>query len=188
MTVSPASLSALRRLGHSSAAGLIEALTVLYTQGLMALYLIVPVTAFNLPLSDPWLASADALIGFHWPGFASAAEPFAGAMVPAYNSFTLQPLAIIPALFVCGDVDRAWRFVFAFALALVICCAVYAVVPAEGAAVYFGVRPSDLPGLGSGPWHFPTIIERIRGGVTVIDSNLAGGCRPRTERCPSPRK
>ena len=165
----------LRRLGHPDIAGSIEALALLYTQGLAALFLLVPVTAFGWPYLDAQLAAADALLGFHWPAFAKLSAPIAWILIPAYNSFTLQPAVIVPALFICRLGNRAWRFAFAFSLALVICCTVYAFVPSEGVATYFGVKPHDIPQLGAGPWHFTTIINELRKGPTLIDSRYASG-------------
>jgi membrane-associated phospholipid phosphatase len=166
---------ALRRMGHAAIGGSVEALALLYTEGLAALFLLVPITAFAWPFVDESLAAADALIGFHWPSFAKLSAPIAWALIPAYNSFTLQPALILPALFACGFTDRAWRFAFGFSLALIVCCTVYAFVPSEGVATYFGLRPRDIPELGSGPWHFTNIIHELRAGPTQVDSRYACG-------------
>ncbi len=94
------------------------------------------------PLADARLAGWDAaLFGFHWPDWAAWVEARPGLRDTfhlAYTSMSLQIAAALVLLPLAGMRARAGEFLAVMGLSLAATVAVSAILPAEGAAVFFG--------------------------------------------------
>lgn len=112
---------------------------------LLAISALTSMTAFiaaglALPLVDDSLAQVDrALFGFDrsmvvrltqdWPGLH-------GLSIRIYNTLSLQPFALLPALCLLGKDRLAWRFLLAWSLTLAACVAISPFMPAHGGPPY----------------------------------------------------
>ena len=168
-----------RRYGHPSVGGACEAIGLVYSQGLLIESCLPMLTFYSAPLVDSRLAQADALLGFDWVAFVTffggsrLALQFAGVL---YMSFLWQAAAILIILFAIGLDGRAWRFVAAAAIALLITVALYPFAPAVGAFVHFGIGPRDYPNLNTRtPWSFAPAIHAMKSGTKVITWKLMVG-------------
>lgn len=160
---------ALRRIGHPSIGGSCETLGLLYTPGFLTLALIYPLAAISAPFRDDWLTFADSLMGFHWPTFDAFVRPAMPFIGWSYNTFTFQPLILIPLLFIFDQSDRAWRFVIASSIMLLLTAAVFPFFPALGAAQHFGV-PTTL----AGP-PFGAVIQQMKTGTHLVTHSMIAG-------------
>lgn len=168
----------LRRYGHPKIGGALEAVSLIYLQGVATVLILFPMTWLSAPFADAYLVKADAAFGFNWPDFAAlfvSDQTLHRVAVAVYRSFEWQALLIVPALFIAGQSLRAWRFVAATVLAAIITIAVYPLIPAHGPAVEFGLRPQDYPIFGPFPWEFGPDLQRIKDGLRVISLDMIFG-------------
>ena len=120
----------------------------------------------NLPLADDALRRADSLLfGFDRAAFVAPinAVPWLHRLwVNIYNSLTVQPFILIPALFMTGRAERAWILLSAWGIALVLNVAISPAFPA------FGMPPYVLKFIG--------VLETARAGsLTVLDATALTG-------------
>lgn len=104
--------------------------------------------AFGRPLIDPWLATADALLGIHVPTLAdwTRARPLVAEVLRlAYFSLLPQFVGVILLLgLVYRDANRLWEYCFHFHLCALVTVASLALFPAACAFAYYGFE-STLP-------------------------------------------
>ena len=168
-----------RRYGHPRIGGACETIGLIYSQGLLIESCLPMVTFYSAPLADSRLAQVDRLLGFDWVAFVTffrespTALQFASVL---YMSFMWQAAAILIILFAMGLEGRAWRFVTAAAIALLITVAIYPFAPAVGAFVHFGIRSGDYPNLNTQtPWSFAPAIYAMKSGTKLITWKLMVG-------------
>jgi hypothetical protein len=98
--------------------------------------------ALKRPLIDPWLATADALLGVHVPTLADwTREHTIVARVLALAYFTIGPQLFLPVIvlgLVRGDRAGLWEYCFHFHFCLVVTLLALAVFPAACAFNYYG--------------------------------------------------
>jgi membrane-associated phospholipid phosphatase len=168
-----------RRYGHSQVGGACESIGLLYSQS-MAIGAATPMlTAYSAPLADDLLARGDRALGFDWYSYVMLFRDswLALRLVGiAYMSFLWEAVVILVALFALGQNERAWRFVLAAAISLLLTIAVYPLVPAVGGFIHFHITPTSYPNLGvPSPWSFAPAIEAMKSGTKVITTNLLVG-------------
>jgi len=125
--------------------------------------------ASPMPLADPWLAKADAAIGFDWfamIGFLQVNDGVLAAAEYLYHALTWQPGLVVLLLFATRQDARCRIFLTAWGIALAITLAIWPLVPAISTFPYYGVEPTALPHMvGRLPWAVRGVIEPIRAGT-----------------------
>ena len=104
----------------------------------------------NLPLQDHAFDAIDRALGLDWLGLLSwmnsqsAMHPL--FLVP-YLSFTVQASITVLVLAVSNRLLQLRTFMLAFMLSAIVCIAISAIVPAEGAWGFYGLTPADYPAI-----------------------------------------
>ena len=149
--------------------GLIGLMSLLCALGAIML------SASQMPLADPWLARADAAIGFDWFAmvrFLRTHDTLLSTAEYLYHALSWQPGLIILILVVTRQRNRCWTLLTAWGVALIITLAIWPFTPAMSAFPYYGVPRSALPHMVSPlPWAVPDVIGPIRAG-TLRSINL----------------
>lgn len=135
-----------------------------------------------LPYRDGALAAADAwLLPFaSWPAMVRALAPhdrLVAAMCEVYSSLLWQPFLLIVLLSVAARERVAWRFLHAWCLALAVCLAVFALVPAVAAYRHYGITAAAVPSLSvSTGWRPAAILDDLRSGALrqIASGGMAG--------------
>ena len=175
-----AALLRWRGLTRLAAAG--EAAVLITLASMAAAFQCVLLSAAGFGYRDPWLAAADRLL-FPFLDWAETARALAGQrelvtwMCTVYTSLLWQPYLLALVLGTIGRHDQLWRFVRAWALALVATVALFGVMPAVTPYVYFGFAPADLPHLTvNAGWRPAEIIAALRSGELreLSSGNMAG--------------
>ena len=166
-----------RRVGHGQIAAGLETTGLVYAQGFISFLVIYPLMALPLPLIDAYAASADALLGFHWPAFAELFRFHDNAtwgMKIVYRSFSWQPAVVAIALCAASRIDRAWKFVTAAIFGLCITAFVGTLLPSLPAISHFGVKPWPL--LETVRPDAPAyVIDQLKSGARFIDQPMLAG-------------
>ena len=104
----------------------------------------------GFPLTDKYLIALDAKLGFDGAGFIRFVESqpvLASVLLAAYQAIAPQ-LSLIPVVLLCLHHPlRAYRFISAYIIMVLICCAVAVSFPAEGAYTAYGFSPGDFSNL-----------------------------------------
>jgi len=127
------------------------------------------------PLADPWLARADAALGFHWLDwfhFVRSNNLLHRLLATAYATMIPQVLLCLFALPLSGMVARNHELLALFAVSMLPTLILFALFPAACPWVYFDAQPGfvavhmiDLQALRSGA--FPVLdLQRIHGLIT----------------------
>lgn len=145
--------------------GLFSIMTVI---GAVATY---PMAALSAGWVDRYLIAGDRLLGLDWMAYWTfvQARPMLGATLHAgYMTIFVTPLVLLGLLSGTGHIDRCYRFIAAFIIALVITDLSLILFPAQSAEAYFlGTQAPGLPE--SGIAHIP-IIEGLRNGsIRVVN-------------------
>jgi membrane-associated phospholipid phosphatase len=126
-------------------------------------------SASQMPLADPWLARADAAIGFDWFAmvrFLRTHDTVLAAAEYLYHALTWQPGLVVFLLVVTQQRNRCWTFLTAWGVALIVTLAIWPLAPAMSTFPYYGVQRSALPHMVSRlPWAVPDVIGPIRAGT-----------------------
>lgn len=108
----------------------------------------------GLPLIDPWLASADAFLGFDWRTSTATLDALAGrypivdtVLRIAYGTIKEQLFAIILILVAARRYERLQAFLFAYILSLCAVVILACLLPAVGTYEFYAVDPSLHPNL-----------------------------------------
>jgi membrane-associated phospholipid phosphatase len=166
-----------RRVGHAQIAAGLETTGLVYAQGFISFFVIYPLMTLPLPLIDVYAASADALLGFHWPDFAELFrfhDNLTWAMKIVYRSFSWQPALVAVALCAANRIDRAWSFVTAAVIGLCITALVGTLLPALPAISHFAVKPWPLLAT-TRPEAPAFVIHQLKSGVRFIDQPMLTG-------------
>ena len=132
---------AARRLSFTVLADLAEAAALFFAVAILTPLCAVVLASSNLPLADGLLASLDARLRFDRRVFTAylASHPPALSLAGfAYDSLNWQPFVLFVVLYAAKRSDRAWTFLFAWCVALVITVLIFPLIPALGGP------PSDL--------------------------------------------
>lgn len=169
----------LRRYGHPSVGGACESIGLIYSQSLFILSSLPMITAFSLPLADHLLATADQSLGFDWRAYVMLFRDSWLALKivsVSYMAFMWESSVVLIALFATKKDARAWQFVCAASIALLITVALYPLAPAYGGFAYYGITPAMYPNLGTHtPWSFAPAIHAMKSGQHVITTSLMVG-------------
>lgn len=165
-----------RRANFPKIATALESTALVYGQAFAFMFVIYALMTFNVPLADRQLAAADHGLSFYWPDLA---EPFRhsaallGALKIVYMSFNWEPAFVTICLSAAGLSLRSWSFVAAAAGSLAVASIIGCLVlPADGAAVYYHIRPwPELAGL----WSQSHVIHWLRSGRHYIDESMITG-------------
>jgi len=162
------------RLGEFDA--LLEGIGLIGLMSLLCQLGSILLSASPMPLADPWLARADAAIGFDWFAmvrFLQTHDTVLAAAEYLYHALTWEPGLVVLLLVVTRQRDRCWSFLTAWGVSLVITLAIWPLVPAISTFPYYGVPKSALPHMVSRlPWAVPDVIGPIRAGtLRSIDLN-----------------
>ena len=126
-------------------------------------------SASQMPLADPWLARADAAIGFDWFAMVRFLQRHDTVLATAeyfYHALTWQPGLVVLLLVATRQRDRCWTFLTAWGVALTVTLAIWPLAPAVSTFPYYGVPRSALPHMVSRlPWAVPDVIGPIRAGT-----------------------
>lgn len=169
-----------KRVGHPRIGGAAEMVGLIYALSLTAIFATMALSEISEPFSDRFLAAADRFLHFDWIWLARQAMPhdiLIAWMTAAYRSVGWQPAAVISILFAQRRGDRARMLVIAWAIGLIISCAVYPIFTAEGPFVFYRISPQSFPNtLTDDPWRFGLIISSIRDhGVRHVSENMLTG-------------
>lgn len=131
---------AARFIGFNKLAGTIEAvILLLFVSALTALAAFVA-ASLNLPLVDEMLEWTDQVVfGHSHDSIAQLPKnwPFIhNVVITIYNTLSVQPFLLIPALFFLGQDAKAWAFLSAWTIALMLCVVVSPFAPAYGNPPY----------------------------------------------------
>ena len=160
-----------RRHGWARLATAVEASALALASSMLAGCLSLVLAPLALPYRDGALAAADAwLLPFlSWPAMVRSLAPhdrLVAAMCSVYSSLIWQPFVLVAMLAAAGRERSAWRFLHAWCLALAVCLAVFALVPAIAAYRYYGVDPVTVPALSiNAGWHPAEVLADLRSGA-----------------------
>ncbi|MBY0407573.1 MAG: phosphatase PAP2 family protein, partial [Rickettsiales bacterium] len=105
----------------------------------------------GLPLTDDVLVKIDRFLGFDWYAHAEwlAEQPgwFNEFLKFCYQSYGMQAVILIPALFIRGHSDQGQRFVMVFFITGMITALFATLLPAEAMFIHFHVDPSLYPNM-----------------------------------------
>ncbi len=122
-----------------------------------------PLAAISNGWYDEYLATADEMLLLDWPAywsFVKSHNALNEALDYGYKSLIVTPTILLVALTAAGRVDRAYRFIAAYILALVATDLILVLIPAKSAAVHFlGMGSHDVPIAGVA--HI-SVIEQLR--------------------------
>ncbi len=105
----------------------------------------------NLPMWDDTLFKIDHFLGFDWRAHAAwlndAPHWFNETLKFAYQSYGMQAVILVPALFIRGHSDQGQRFVMVFFIAGMITAILASFIPAEAMFLHFHIDPSAYPNI-----------------------------------------
>lgn len=172
----------LRARGFWRTGTAIEASVLILAGSMATACLSILFAATALPYRDAALETIDRWLvpGFGWMDMYRLMrrhDAIVTAMSAIYSSLLWQPFALMAVLAAAGQERRAWRFVHAWFLALILSVAIFALVPALSAYPYHHLHPADIPGLSVGiGWRQQDVLEAVRGGAlrSLTPSSMAG--------------
>jgi hypothetical protein len=173
---------AMRWCRFGRAADALEAAAAIVASGMVTGCLSVLLATIGAPYRDGMLAAADRLLFpfLSWPAMAHAlgqSPRVVAAMGELYSTLVWQPFALIVLLAALGRGKALWRFVHAWMLALVLCLAVFALVPAVTAQVHYDFAIGDIAGLQvNAGWRPFAILSQVRSGAltTLASGSMTG--------------
>jgi len=156
------------RLHLQSAALLVEAFAQYVFMSIYAVLASYLLASLGAPLQDETLAAWDRMIGISWPvvaEFVYGQPSLVAVLTWAYGSFVWQLFIVIIVLSLSGSHRRLQVFLTGWGLALVAALAVFAVAPAKGAFIHYGLEASKLPAIAAySGWSHYQILEPLRIG------------------------
>lgn len=154
--------------------GMIAQLSILSMAGALASYVVAQHTSGYV---DEYLAHVDQMMGFDWVALYNFVTSNAGVQYVSqlsYKSIFLTPTLVLLALGAAGMSEHGRKFLFAYAIALIVTVLLFYFFPARAAvAHHLGDAAPYVPG--SGALHLP-VFEALRSGaIEPVDPNgLAG--------------
>lgn len=151
-------------------AAAIEGCALLIAASMAVACLTLLLATIGYPYRDAELQAADELLFpfLSWPDLAhslAGQAELTAAMCRIYLTLLWQPFVLVAALAAANKIQLLWRFLHAWALALIACAAIFALVPAETAYVHYGFTPADLPHLAvNAGWWPAEILDQLRAG------------------------
>jgi hypothetical protein len=140
--------------------------------------------ALRSPYADPWLAAADARLGFYVPAlvlWTNRHPAIYGVLRVAYLSLTAQFALAIFGLGALREREGLWEFAFHFQVCLAISLMAFALWPAVHAPAYYGYQPGDMTrliqqikGFHDGSMTIVKVSE-LEGLVSFPSFHVAGG-------------
>ena len=153
-------------LGNTRTGGAFQAISLVYGQGVMGFIFLLPILATPFPYQDGLLDAVDRAMGFDWLSLHQRTRAFAPWLLWAYETFRWQHIVVIAVLFATRQDSRAWQFVNASAVALLITSLLAMIVPAKGAAVLFGVSDGE---------RWVPILDYLKGGGRELTGSMFTG-------------
>jgi membrane-associated phospholipid phosphatase len=104
----------------------------------------------NLPLQDHAFDAIDRALGLDWRGlldWMNAQSALHPLFTLPYLSFTVQATTTVLALAFSNRLLQLRTFMLAFMLSAIVCIAISAIVPAEGAWGFYRLTPADYPAI-----------------------------------------
>lgn len=105
----------------------------------------------NLPMTDETLYNIDRFLTFDWYAHARwlNEQPhwFNEFLKFCYQSYGMQAIILIPALFIRGHSDQGQRFVMVFFLSGMVTAILASLLPAEAMYMHFHLDPASYPNL-----------------------------------------
>lgn len=149
---------------------------IVYGQALPAMLVLISVATFPRPWADDWLARMDANMGFKAPDVVFALKPISQLVWPAYISFGVQPIFILPLL-AAFDQKRCWTYVTAGIVAMSITCLLFTFTPALGTFRHFRITPQLYPPFTyeSAPYTFGHALILLRNGYRIVSPGVLTG-------------
>ena len=150
---------------------LFEATALSSAIGIQAALATASVAPSARPYADPLLAQVDSYLvpWLSWPeliDFLSTWPEFFEALNYIYLSLNYEGPLLLGVLALRGDVDLIKILVAAGGIAALIALPIFAFLPAQGAYVYYGYSPEDVPSLFLRlPFDFPAVLEGLRSGA-----------------------
>lgn len=130
-------------------------LMLLYTLSSNCLPLMDQMVKINQwPLADPWLAKADAMIGFDWLAYFNFVHDTPWLFMVfdhAYAQTGILSFLVVLSLILLGQFRRIQFHMEAVVWTVVICTLISAITPAYAAAIYYGIDFADYPNFGFAP-------------------------------------
>lgn len=158
-----------RRYGLGAFDTLLEGVGLVGLMSLLCQLGSILLSASQMPLADPWLARADAAIGFDWFAmvrFLQTHDTILAAAEYFYHALTWQPGLVVLLLVMTRQRDRCWTFLTAWGVALTLTLAIWPMTPAVSTFPYYEVPRSALPHMVSRlPWAVPDVVLPIRQGT-----------------------
>ncbi len=102
----------------------------------------------NLPLADETLLRIDHFLGFDWYAHArwinEQPDWLNSFLRFCYQSYGMQAIILIPALFIRGHSDQGQRFVMTFYITGMITAVIATLIPAEAMYIHYNIDPSSF--------------------------------------------
>lgn len=170
----------LRRVGHPTLGGFLEAFALTHGLGILMIFLSFGVAVLSFPFADQTLAGWDAAIGLDVrPLLLSVRDDPTGTYVLGlvYRSFLFQPTVILAMLFITDRALMAWRFVTAWTLSMAAAYVGLFFAPAVDSYRHFGFTPADFPHLSNRtPWHTAEVLTSIKAdGLRHMSAGMLDG-------------
>ncbi len=157
-----------RRYGMRRIGDALQAAALAPILGALSVVAMVILTRFTTTFADDALAGADHVLGLDWMAMFAVFQRNPGLLElarVAYLSFYWQFIAASLVLFCLDRPAAGFRFINAWAIALLISVAIYPFYTAVGPYLRYGIVPADIPNLHrDAPWTTGPIIEAIREG------------------------
>jgi len=137
------------------------------------------VTTIDLPYRDAEFLALDRWLGFDRTGYVGffTDQPWKTRATDLVYFAMLPQLAIVPLLLIVTDrIERLQQFVASYCIALVVTVAIFALVPAVGAFVYFDLTPAQYAALPREVYTPARTLDLLRSGAfkTISLNNLEG--------------
>lgn len=135
-------------------------------------------TAF--PLVDSHLSQLDQTLGFDWFRTFTYWKSRPGvleALSVIYSTLAWQPIILLGAFAILGLNEAAGKFLTAWGIALILCMAIFPLMPAHGNFLFNGIERDHAPGIWvDAAWAFADGFDALRAGsVTFIDRTSLDG-------------
>lgn len=170
----------VRRVGHPTLGGFLEAFALTHGLGVLMIFLSFGVAVLSFPFADQTLAGWDAALGLDVrPLILSVRDDPTGTYVLGlvYRSFLFQPTLILAMLFITDRTLMAWRFVTAWTLSMAAAYIGLFFAPAVDSYRHFGFTPEEFPHLTNRtPWHTAEVLTSIKAeGLRHMSAGMLDG-------------
>ena len=166
-----------RRAGWARTGASIEMLGLMGLIGWTLLLVQYPLAAVSIGQPDLLLLAADKALGFDWLSFARHFQGphWTAVLMTIYASMRWEFCVIPFALSFTGKIDRAWSFVTASFIAIILCVAPFPFFAARGLFVGCGLRSPNIKVIEVTCDYGRTIVAVHDHGVRAIETWMTVG-------------